>query len=142
MSEIILNQPRVAPLVRQCKPATVSEHVRMNFDTQSGAFADLRTYIVEGLSHHRAALRQKYQRRIAAWRVCSLPEPRPQSTNLISLQRLAGRQAAFKAAHKQPTGIEINIGHPHVHEFANPKCVPVGEQHHGNVPNTVSAVSG
>ena len=57
--QVILNQSRVAPLVRERKAATVPQHVRMNFDRQAGALSNLRTEIVEHLAGQRSAFGQE-----------------------------------------------------------------------------------
>src|SRR5215472_10307787 len=73
VSQIILNKSSIATFIGQCESATVSEHVRMNFNTKTGALADFCADVVESLPCHWATLRKEDQRRIAARRVDPLP---------------------------------------------------------------------
>jgi hypothetical protein len=56
VAQVLLDKARIAPFIGQCEPATVSEHVRMNLHTQTGARTDFRAYAVESLPCHRASL--------------------------------------------------------------------------------------
>ena len=85
MPQVVLNQPRIPPFVGEGESATVPQHVRMNFNGQLGALANLLTDVIERLPSHWTALREKDQRRIATGFVDALPQPCSQGTNLIPL---------------------------------------------------------
>jgi hypothetical protein len=72
MSQEVLNEARISTFVREGEASAVPEHVRMNSYRQLGVLSDLRADVIESLSGHRPAFRQKNQRRIAARRVDAL----------------------------------------------------------------------
>lgn len=137
VAEVILDQPRVVPSVCQKKSTGMPEHVRMDRHRQSCSPADFAAQITECLPGHRPPLAQE---QIWAVRPPAYPQPRANGAEFVSLDRLARAERAFFPSDEYPSGVQVEVCHPHINQFADAHPMAVGHQHEQVIAGSVAAL--
>lgn len=140
MSQIILNQPGVRPVVCQGIATGVTQHMRMGTYRQSGFFTGIREDIVQLLTGNGVSGALDEQPVIAG--LCPLfsgVEPFAQGPDFPGDKRVDSGEAVLDAADINLSSMQVDIRQPQVKQFGGSEAMEEGHHNQAVVALGVAA---
>lgn len=141
--QIILDQARVDAHVGECKPAGVTQHMRMDGDADTGVPSELPKQVVNIAAGERAIeLGNKQIRTVSLPPGVALKQPVHEYGELIACQRVNGGEAVLKSRDTHGAPLKVDVGDLQVAELADAKTVNKAETNEAAVAQGMSAIQG
>ena len=124
MPEILLNGPRVVPLVGEFVARRMPQHVRMDGEGEFRPLAGAGDELAHRRGRHgAAALGDEQVGRLGV--IATQLAQRPQ---LGAADRVGGRQAVLQSGHMDQAGLEVDLVPAERHELGDPQPMPVRQE--------------